>query len=129
MAKNYSKSWKKSKQPRKQRKFIRNAPLHIKRNFLGAHLSKELRQKLGVRSTTIRKGDKVKIVVGDYKGKLGKVEKVDLKKTRIFITGVERARKEGGKSLIPIHPSNVVIVELSLDDKKRKKSLERKKKD
>ena len=32
----------KSKQPRKQRKFLYNAPLHVRRKIMSAHLSKEL---------------------------------------------------------------------------------------
>ena len=42
MKKIFSKHWKSSKQPRKQRKYRAKAPLHIKRKLLNVNLSKEL---------------------------------------------------------------------------------------
>ncbi len=62
MKKKFSDKWKASKLPRKQRKYLANAPLHIKRKFLSANLSKELRKKHGKRSIPIRKGDTVRIM-------------------------------------------------------------------
>ena len=85
MKKLFSTHWKSSKQPRKQRKYQYNAPLHIKHKFLGSHLSKELIKKHGKRSIPVRKGDTVKVLVGQYKGKSGKIEKVFVKKTRVWI--------------------------------------------
>ncbi|MCD6275005.1 MAG: 50S ribosomal protein L24, partial [Candidatus Aenigmarchaeota archaeon] len=46
----FSKSWVKSKQPRKQRKYRHNAPKHIRQKFMHANLSKELREKYNRRS-------------------------------------------------------------------------------
>jgi len=126
--KDFSVSWRRSRKPRKQRKYIRNAPLHIKGKFLSCHLSKELRQKHGTRNFRIRVGDKVKVMRGQFKGRVGKVERIDLKHTRVYVTGVEIAKKQGGKVIYPLHPSNLVIIEMQVDDKKRKKSVERKKK-
>ncbi len=124
----FSKKWKSSKKPTKQRKYQMNAPMHIKGNFLNVHLSKELRQKYTTRSIRVRKGDKVKVLVGKYKGKEGKVDRVSVKRTKIFITGIEFTKKDGAKVLVPIHPSNCVITELDISDKKRKMILERKSK-
>lgn len=118
--------WKRSKQPRKQRKYRYNAPLHIKSKFLASHLSKELRKKYNKRNATVRKGDKIKILRGQFKGKVGKIDRVDLKRTKVYITGIEIAKKDGTKTFYPIHPSNLLITELNLDDKKRVKTLERK---
>ncbi len=126
MKKKFVKSWNRSKQPRKQRKYRYNAPLNIKSKFLGSHLSKQLREKYKKRSIVIRKGDSIKVLKGQFKGKTGKIERVDIKKCKVYITGIEVAKKDGTKALYPIHPSNLVINELNLDDKKRKKSLERK---
>ncbi len=122
----FSIKWRKSKQPRKRRKFEYNAPLHIKHKLLGAHLSKELIKKHGKRSFPVRTGDSVKILRGQYKGKSGKIEKVLVKKTRVWIEGVSRTKRDGSKSYYPIHPSNLLITELNLSDKKRKEALERK---
>ncbi|MBU2561296.1 MAG: 50S ribosomal protein L24 [Nanoarchaeota archaeon] len=127
MKKTFSTSWKSSKRPSKQRKYRHNAPLHLKQKFLSAHLSKELRKKYGRRSLPVVKGDKVKVARGQFKGRENKVERTDHKKLRVYITGIERAKKEGSKSMQPINPSNLIITELNLDDKKRKASLEKSK--
>jgi large subunit ribosomal protein L24 len=126
MTKKFSKTWKKSRQPRKQHKYRYNAPLHTKNKFLSAHLSKELRTKYKRRNTTLRKGDTVKIVVGQFKGKTGKIDRINTKKTKIYITGIDVVKKDGTKAFCPFNPSNLIITELNLDDKKRVKSLERK---
>lgn len=128
MKKAFSKSWKGSKQPRKQRKYRYNAPLHIKQKFMRSHISKELRKKYGKRNIGLRKGDKVAILRGEYKKKEGRIERIELKKSKAYITGIERIKKDGTKALLPIDPSNLMITELSLDDKARQKVLERGKK-
>jgi len=127
MKKKFSREWIKSKQPRKQRKYAYNAPLNIKGKFLNAHLSKELIKKYGKRSIRIRKNDKVTILRGQFRKKTGRVEKVDLKKSRVYVGGAEIIKKDGTKVLYPIHPSNLVITELNLDDKKRSERLKPKK--
>ena len=119
-------TWNRSKQPRKQRKYRANAPLHIKRKLLSAHLSKELRKKYNKRSMGLRKGDKVRVLVGDFKGKTGVIESIDLRKEKVLVRGVEVVKKDGTKVMRPINPSNLEIIELNLDDNKRKKILERK---
>src|SRR5271155_5033368 len=94
-----------SSQPRKQRKFRANAPMHIRQNFVNVHISKELKEKLGVkrRSIELRKGDTVKIMVGDNRGKTGKVAKVNLKTGKIFIEGVTRKNAKSKEKLVPIY--------------------------
>jgi large subunit ribosomal protein L24 len=125
MRNTFSKKWIGSKQARKQRKYVANAPLNIKQKFMCSHLSEELIKKYKRRNLQVRKGDKVIIMRGQFKGKLGSINKVNLRKTRVFIDGAEFIKKDGTKSFYPIHPSNVMIKELSLDDKERKKSIER----
>lgn len=121
MKKKFSSKWKASKKPRKQRKYAANAPLHTKNKLLAAHLSKELKGKHAKRSVTLRKGDKVKILRGQFKGKSGKIDRVDTKKSKVYITGIEFAKKDGSKALYPIHASNLVVEELNMEDKKRMK--------
>ncbi|MFH1915891.1 MAG: 50S ribosomal protein L24 [Nanoarchaeota archaeon] len=123
MKKEYSRKWKSSTQPRKQRKYAINAPLHIKTRALSVHLLPELRKKHGMRHVHIRKGDKVKILRGQFKGKEGKVEEASIRKMRLYISKIERDKKDGSKTRVPIHPSNVIITELAMDDKRRKKKL------
>ncbi len=91
-----------------------------------AHLSKELSKKYSRRSLGLKKGDKVKIMRGQFKGKIEKVEKVDLKENYVYITGIEITKKDGTKAFYPLQPSNLMITELNLDDKKRQKILDRK---
>jgi len=119
MKKDFSSEWIRSRQPRKQRKYSYNAPLHIKGKFMAAHLSKELIKKYNRRSIRLRKGDKVTILRGQFRKKTGRIERIDLKETKVYIAGVEMIKKDGTKILYPIHPSNLVATELNLDDKKR----------
>ncbi len=112
-------SWSGSVKPSKQRNYVRNAPLHVRTTFLGSHLSKELRQKLKRRSIRARKGDKVKIMRGQYKGKAGTIDRVDTKRMKIYITGVEFSKKDGSKALYPVNPSNLLVQELEGTDKRR----------
>jgi len=106
----FSLFWNSSKKPRKQRKYRAKAPLHIKRLFLSAPLGKELRAKLGRKSSPIITGDDVKILRGQFKSVLGKVERVSYKKSKIYIRGAEVAKKDGSKSFYPIDASNVQII-------------------
>ncbi|MHC1579575.1 MAG: 50S ribosomal protein L24 [Candidatus Alkanophagales archaeon] len=115
----------KSKQPRKQRLAMYEAPLHVRRKFLSAPLSKELREKYGRRSLPVRKGDTVRILRGDFKGKEGKVTAVDLKRGVIFVEGVVVAKADLSEVPRPVHPSNVMITKLDLKDKWRARILER----
>jgi large subunit ribosomal protein L24 len=121
----FSSSWKSSKQPRKQRKYRYNAPLHIKRKFASAHLSKELRKKYNKRSAVLRKGDTVKIMRGRFRNTTGKVEEVNVKKTVVYVSGIEVVKRDGTKTRYPLHPSNIMVTELILDDKKRNKIFKR----
>ena len=127
MKNKFSKHWVSSKQPRKQRKYIANAPLHIKHKFLASHLSKDLIKKYKKRAIPVRKGDTVKIVRGKFKKKAGKIEKVLTKKTRVYIENIQNTKRDGSKTYIPIHPSNLIITELNLEDKERQKILQRNK--
>src|SRR3989344_3377141 len=126
MKSKFSKTRISSKQPRKQVKFRANAPTHIKRNFLGTPLDKPLKEKYGVRSITIRKGDEVKIMRGKFNGKIGKVSKVDIKNTRIQIGGDQREKRGGGEKLETwFHPSKVKIISLEDSDKRRLKRIKK----
>ncbi len=117
--KTFSQDWKASKKPGKQRKYRANAPLHIKKSYLSSHLSKELREKYKRRSISVRKGDMVKIMRGQFKGKTGKIERVNIKANETFIAGIEMKRKDGTKSFYPLKPSKLLIIELNMTDKRR----------
>lgn len=123
MKKKFSKAWIGSKQPRKQRKYRANAPLHIKRKFLRVNLSKELRKKYGKRNFSIVKNDKVKIMRGKFKGKQGKVLGVFTKIGKVSVEGIQIKKLDGSKADFKLQPSNIQIIELTLEDSKRAKKL------
>ena len=106
-------------QPRKQRRARATASLHQKSKFMYSPLSKELRKKYETRSLRVRTGDKVLILRGQFKGKDGLIERVDLSKERVYVKGAELTKKDGGKVSYPIHPSNIRILTVVTEDKKR----------
>jgi len=116
------------KKPTKQRKMLFQAPDHIRHKHFAAPLSPELRASRGVRAIPVRSGDAVRIMRGDHKGFEGKVTRIDRKKYRIYVEGLTREKVDGTTILVPIHPSNVMITNLNLEDKWRKQVLERKRK-
>ncbi|MEM0006999.1 MAG: 50S ribosomal protein L24 [Candidatus Bathyarchaeia archaeon] len=118
----------KTSKPSKQRKMLFQAPDHIRYKHFSAPLSPELRKSYGTRSLPVRSGDTVRVLRGDHKGFEGKVARVDRKKFKIYIEGLTREKVDGSTVFVPIHPSKVMITKLNLDDKWRKKILERRKK-
>ena len=123
MKKEFSKHWKSSKQPRKQRKYLANAPLHIRKKFISVNLSKELRKKYKKRNVPLKKGDIVKVMRGKFKKKQGKVIEVKLKLSKIIIEGIQVKKQDGSKVNVKLQPSNLQITELNLDDRKRGRVL------
>ena len=126
MKSTFSKSWTRSKQPRKQRKYRFNAPLHLKGKFLHTHLSKELSNKYNKKALRVRTGDKVKILRGNYKGEEHKVEEVSLGTERVFLEKVSITKVDGSKAKIAFNASNLMITNLNTDDKNRLKRLKTK---
>ena len=124
MKKEFSTAWKASKQPRKQRKFLANAPLHLKRKQLSTNLSKELRKKVGKRNIVIKKNDKVKIMRGKFKDKTGKVLTVLTKQGKVIVEGIQISKRDGSKANIKLEPSNLQIIEM---EDRNKKATETKK--
>jgi large subunit ribosomal protein L24 len=116
-----------TKDPRKQRKMLFNAPAHIRHKLMAAPLSPELIAQKGIKALPVRKGDSVRVVRGDHKGFDGKVSKVDLKHYRITLEGLTREKVDGTTVFVTLHPSKVTIRTLNLDDKVRKALLDRKK--
>ncbi len=91
-----------------------------------SHLSDDLKKQYKKRSTSVIKGDTVKIIRGEYKGVEGKVEKINTGKGKLSIEGVQREKIKGGQVKVQIHASNVQISSLKLDDDYRKNKIENK---
>ena len=113
MKKKFSTAWKASSQPRKQRKYRANAPLHLRKKFVSVNLSKELRKSGNKRNIPVKKNDKIKILRGKFKGKTGKVLEVDLKYSRIIVEGIQVTKQDGSKANVKMQPSNLQITEMA----------------
>lgn len=117
-----------SSKARVQRKNQANAPAHVKRKAVSAHLSPELRAKYGVRSARVCKGDTVVIVRGnpDIRNIEGKVLNVYTKTGRVTIDGITINQADNTATERPIHASNLVITKLNTADPWRMDALSKK---
>ena len=117
-----------SSKARIQRKTSAEAPVHVKRKMLSAHLSKDLSKQYGKRSARVCVGDTVVIERGaeGVRGVEGKVLSVITKTGQVTIEGVTINQADGTSVARPVHASNLTIVKLNLDDAKRKDVLARK---
>lgn len=111
-------------QRRRERRKVYHGKMHRRRKMLRVHLSKELRAKLGTRhrALLVNKGDGVKVLRGDSKGKSAKVARVSVAKRKVYLEGVTVRNRRGVESLVPFDPSNLVITELK-DSQFRKEIL------
>jgi len=116
-----------SRLPRKQRLRLYTAPLHARHKHLAAPLSPELKQKYGFRSLPVRKGDRVKVLGGDFIGLEADVVDVDTTHYRIKLTGASVAKADGTEVPRSISPSKVMILKLK-PDKERDEIFERRSK-
>ena len=87
--------------------------------MMACGLSKELKKKYDKQTIGLRKGDEVRIMRGEFKGKKGKISDVILKKLKVNIEGMQRSKKDGTKVNVIFDPSNLQIIELNLEDKRR----------
>lgn len=63
---------------------------------------------------------------GKFKGRTGKVARINYKKYRVYVEGITRKRTVGTEAQVSLHPSKLKITNLNLDDKRRQKIMERK---
>lgn len=75
--------------------------------------------KYHVRHVSLRTGDRVRIMRGEFAGLEGKVERVEYSSGRIFVEGMTREKAAGVSSKLPVHSSKVLVTELNLSDKWR----------
>jgi len=93
---------------------------------LHALLSEELRKKLKKHSLRVRKGDKVRIMRGDFKGLEGEVISVDTEKGKVKVQGASIRKADGTEVPLPIDASKVMIIKLA-EDKRRLKRISKRK--
>jgi large subunit ribosomal protein L24 len=125
MKQEWSRRWVSSVQPRKQRKYRYNAPLHVRQGFVSATLSKALRERFGKRNMALRKGDEVEVMRGSFRGQRGNIDRVDLSKAKIYVDEIKVKKSDGSEVMRALQPSNLRIIKLNLDDKKRQAVLDR----
>ncbi len=134
----------KSSKASKQRLSQSDAPTHVKRKRMRARLVSEDPDLINVRTVTVRTGDEVEVVRGDFghpnsaksdtKGKrlgqprgragiVGKVARVDTGSGMIFVDGLTISTADGKEEAIPIRPSNVIVTKLFEGDTLRLKKL------
>ena len=106
-----------------RKRMLYTASKHLLSKQLGSHLAKDLKEKHHCKSMRVIEGDSVKVLRGEFKGIEGKVTRVSTEKRGIAIEGIKREKLKGGNVDIFIHPSNVVITSLNLEDKWRQNRL------
>src|ERR1700687_254801 len=106
-----------------RKRMLYTASSHLLSKQLGSHLAKSLKEKYHCKSIRVVEGDSVKVLRGEFKGIEGKVTRVSTEKRGIAIEGIKREKLKGGNVDIFIHPSNVVITSLNLEDKWRQNRL------
>ena len=118
-----------SSKARTQRKARANAPVHVKRKMLSAHLNDDLSKQYGRRSARVVVGDTVIVARGaeGIRGVEGKVLSVLTDKGQVTIEGITIAQADGTTVARPVHASNLVITKLNLDDAWRKDALSKNK--
>ena len=107
-----------SKSPRKQRRQVRNAPMHERKKYLKCRLDEFLQEEYGLRSLVIKKGDLVRIMRGQFRDTESKVISVSYKKGVVYLDNTSITKADGKEAPVPVHPSNLMLVKLELDEER-----------
>ena len=108
-----------SKSPGKQRKKLYTSPVHANKKRLKCRIDEFLQEEYGLRSLVVKTGDLVKIMRGQFRDTEGKIIRVDYKNIRVYLDSATVTKADGKEANIPIHPSNIMIVKLELDDERK----------
>lgn len=114
-----------TKKPSKQRKRRFESPKHRRQKMVTSLLSPELRDEFGRRSMPLRSGDEVRVMRGDFKGEESKVKDVDLKNLKVTLEDVKSEKVDGTEYNPKLAPSNLMIIDPDIQDRKREKIVER----
>jgi large subunit ribosomal protein L24 len=82
-------------------------------------LDEFLQEEYGLRSLVVKTGDLVKVMRGQFRDTEGKVTAVNYKKLRVFTDSATLTKADGKEAAVPIHPSNLLLVKLELDDERK----------
>lgn len=108
------------KSPRKQRRRIHKSPIHSHKRNLKCRLDEFLREEYGLRSLVVKKGDLARIMRGQFRDTEAKVVRVDYSAVRVYLESATTTKADGKEAQIPIHPSNLMLVKLELDDDRKR---------
>ena len=108
-----------SKSPSKQRKKLYASPIHANKKRLKCRLDEFLQEEYGLRSLVVKTGDLVKIMRGQFRDTEGKVIRVDYKDVEVFLDNATVTKADGKEVNIPVHPSNLMLVKLEMDDERK----------
>jgi large subunit ribosomal protein L24 len=67
----------------------------------------------------VKTGDLVKIMRGQFRDTEGKVVRVDYKDVQVFLDSATVTKADGKEVNIPIHPSNIKLVKLEMNDERK----------
>ena len=109
-----------SKSPRKQRKNLYSSSLHTNKKRLKCRLDEFLQEEYGLRSLVVKTGDLAKIMRGQFRDTEGKVIRVDYKDIQVFLDSATVTKSDGKEVNIPVHPSNLMLVKLELNDERKR---------
>ena len=121
---NWSKSWKNSTDPAKQRKYTQNAPKHIQDKLIKTRVHKEIKEELGTKTIPIKRGDRAQVMTGTHEGREGIVSEIDRDKQKVYLNEITTERVDGTQKMIPIDNSNLQIEALNIEDLQRLEKYE-----
>ena len=101
---------------------MHNPSYSLRSKLMASHLTADLRKNHHIRSIRVVPGDSVKITRGEYRDVTGKVDKVDPSKG-VVISGTKKEKMAGEKFDVYVHPSNLLVTALNMDDKWRSKKI------
>jgi large subunit ribosomal protein L24 len=108
-----------STKPNVARKAFYNMPMHKASKQVAGHLNEKLQKELGKRAITLRKGDTVKVLRGQFKGKEGKITGVNRKARKLLIEKLTIKKSNGEELQVKIDASNVLVLDIDRTDRKR----------
>jgi large subunit ribosomal protein L24 len=109
-----------SKSTGKQRRRIYKSPIHSHKKMLKCRLDEFLQEEYGLRSLVVKKGDLVRVMRGQFRDTEGKVVRVDYGAIRVYLESATTTKADGKEAQIPVHPSNIMLVKLELDDDRKR---------
>ena len=128
----------------KQRQAQNDAPMHVLRKRIRARLVTDDPDLALIRTVTVRVGDEVEVLRGDFgfpnsvkadsrgkrlgqsRGRAGvksSIVGVDTKSGYVIVEGVTTSTADGKEEALPIHPSNLVVTKLYDGDPLRIKRI------